>query len=369
MRRVSVRKVEPGMVLSRDIIGERGDILLQNGTTLVERQIKMLHAVEASEIVVEDPRVDDVIVVPLVETDTEIKAIKLLHNMMDRNHGKTAAELFKNLKDAERLVRDMVTRYMDKSFTSTLSEIYIDGCLSLGQYEYVHPTKTAALAMLLGKEAKMEAGQLMFLGMAALLQNVGYVIVPADEKLSISKTEDGPQFIKHAEYGCRIMRQYPVFDDSIAEAIWQHHERWDGSGYPRRLCAEQISLPSRIISIADCYHALVSQRICRPPYSHGEAFEYIAAYSGEIFDPDLAKLFLNTLPVYPKGLLVKLSSGEIGIVTESQAGDRPTVRILYDRFGNEADKIKDIDLTSREYMHKSVLEIDPEIVPTMSIIA
>jgi len=361
MRRVSTIKAEPGMVLARDVIGDKGELLLNNGTMLVEKQIELLHRIGAGEIVIEDPRADDVIVVPLVESDTEIQSIKLLHRLTDSPQGHSADQLYKELKTAENLVRKMVGRFMDQSFTATLSEIYMDGCLSLGQYEYVHPVKTAGLALLLGKEMKFSRDQLRFLGMAALLQNIGYVLVPVDEQLNTSKLESGPQFMRHAEYGGRILGQYPVFDESISTAIWQHHERWDGKGYPRRLYAEQICPFARIISVADSYHALVSQRICRPPYTPSEAYEYIAAYSGEIFDPDIARVFLDTLSVYPKGLLVKLSSREIGIVTESRAGDRPQVRLLYDRYGNEMPKPKDIDLAAREYMDKNIVTIDPDI--------
>ena len=106
---------------------------------------------------------------------------------------------------------------------------------------------------------------------------------------------------------------------------------------------------------------MVSQRICRPPYTPSEAYEYIAAYSGEIFDPEISRVFLDTLSVYPKGLLVKLSSREIGIVTESRAGDRPQVRLLYDRYGKEMPRPKDIDLSAREYMDKNIVAIDRDI--------
>ena len=90
-----------------------------------------------------------------------------------------------------------------------------------------------------------------------------------------------------------------------------------------------------------------------------EAIEYIMAYSGEQFDPELAKLFVSQVPCYPRGLTVKMNTGEIGIISDAnlQFIGRPIVRICYDQEVGPVKKPYDIDLSKAEFQHKLIIEI------------
>ena len=345
------------MVVARGIYDGRGTLILDEGTVLDARHLPILPRLEVNEILVQDSRVDDVIIVPLVSEETEAKAVRLLHRIMDGNRGKTIEYIKVDLLAVDRLVKDMVQGL----YSVFMGEIDLEGCASLSNYDYVHPVKAAALSLLLGKQVGYGKSDLISLGTAALLQNVGYVLVSQNlltgpERMSREKSE---HFRKHPEWGQRIVHQSGDVNVKTTEAIWHHHEWWDGSGYPRGLKGKDISRYARIMAIASTYHSLVSRSSDRQPYFPPEAAEYIAAYSGELFDPELVQVFFRSVPFYTTGKMVKLNDGQVGIVASSNVGyvGRPVVRICYDRANQEVLKPYDIDLSKPEYQNVTIVEI------------
>ena len=113
------------------------------------------------------------------------------------------------------------------------------------------------------------------------------------------------------------------------------------------------------MAITDAYHALVSRRPRQQLYSPPEAAEYIAAYSGELFEPELVQMFFRKIPFYPRGVMVKLSTGESGIVTNPNVGyvGRPVVRVCYGRDGLEVEKLYDMGLNESQHQDKVIVEI------------
>jgi HD-GYP domain-containing protein (c-di-GMP phosphodiesterase class II) len=142
-------------------------------------------------------------------------------------------------------------------------------------------------------------------------------------------------------------------------AIAQHHERWDGKGYPDGLKGHEISLYARILGIADTYISLRSRRPYRKALRPHEAIEFIIAYSSELFDPELVKIFARQIPQYPAGITVILSSGEGGVVSASNPGHvaRPVVRVLTVN-GVPVREPYDLDLSDPEYQRKIIVEVD-----------
>ena len=121
---------------------------------------------------------------------------------------------------------------------------------------------------------------------------------------------------------------------------------------------DEISFFARIIALADTYHALLSKRPHRAALKPHEAVEFIVAYSGESFDPELTQIFARRTPQYPAGLVVRLSTGEVGIVSNPNAGHiaRPVVRICYED-GNAVQEPYDLNLSERECMTKLIVEV------------
>ena len=97
---------------------------------------------------------------------------------------------------------------------------------------------------------------------------------------------------KHAEVGHELLAgSGSELLELAATVAWTHHERWDGSGYPRGLRGAEIPLEGRIVAVADVFDALTSERPYRPPMSHGEALAYLDAERGKAFDPEVVDAF------------------------------------------------------------------------------
>jgi len=356
MRRLAVENAQIGMILSRAVYDGSGNLILDTGTVLDAIHLPVLPRLEVKDIIVQDDRVDDVIIVPLISEETEAHAIRLLHSLMDTNRGKLAEYIKLDIPSVDRIAKEIIQDF----YSIFMGEINVEGCSSHGNYHYIHPVKVAGLSILLGKKAGFSRSDLNLLGMAALLQNIGYIGVPQGILSNLDPVAQAasPEFIKHVETGVQILKRQKDLDPRIIEAVQQHHENWDGSGYPGKIKGEKIGKFARIISIASHYHSLVSSHRNQKAYPPPEAAEYISAYSGELFDPEFVNLFLRNVPFYPKGVSVRLSSGEIGIVTDSNIGyiGRTKVRVCFGRDGIEL-KPYNLDLSQPENQNVTIVEI------------
>ncbi|MCD6104750.1 MAG: HD domain-containing protein, partial [Thermosipho sp. (in: Bacteria)] len=100
---------------------------------------------------------------------------------------------------------------------------------------------------------------------------------------------------EHPKKGYEILKQVNEFEDTVAKWVLHHHERWDGSGYPEGLSGEKIPIQARILTLADVYHALISDRPYRSALSKEEAIKIIQEESGKLFDPQLVEIILNLI--------------------------------------------------------------------------
>ncbi len=128
--------------------------------------------------------------------------------------------------------------------------------------------------------------------------------------------------------GLAILAETPGFDAEILRGIEQHHERMNGSGYPRALVGEEIGVYGRMSGIVDCFAALTNHRPYAAAVSSYEALRNITAWGGEFFHEALVQQFVSSVGVFPVGSLIELSSGEVAVVVEHSKVRRLKPRIL-----------------------------------------
>ena len=159
-----------------------------------------------------------------------------------------------------------------------------------------HGRRIQDLVTEIGNRLSLSGIELGELNLLAALHDIGQIAIPADILMKpCYLTEDEWELMKrHPEIGERIARSVPDLV-SIAEAILSHHERWDGTGYPRGLKGEQIPLLSRIFAIADTYDVMTNGRPYKKAIPPGEAVKEIEKFASTQFDPELVKLFVETL--------------------------------------------------------------------------
>ena len=355
MRRVSVARAKAGMVLGRAVFDTHGRLVLGDGDKLTTQNLSLLARSGSAEILIEDPRVADIVVGSLFSAQLEAKAVQALHTLLVSQEGTT-----EGVTPADILaIQPWLNKMAQRLFPEVLGEPELSGSASVKGYDYIHPVKVAALAMLIGRYAGLDQADLTKLSMAALLENIGYLSLPSEimEKEGPLTEEEWEHVRRHPRESANMLAESGLEADVII-AIKQHHERWDGSGYPDGRKGEEISLFARIIAIADAFHALLSKRPQRPAFKPHEAMEFIVAYSGAAFDPDLAQICARRVPQFPAGLGVKLSTGEVGIVSDPNIGHiaRPIVRICVEN-GVALKKPFDLDLSSRECMDKLITQV------------
>jgi HD-GYP domain-containing protein (c-di-GMP phosphodiesterase class II) len=122
------------------------------------------------------------------------------------------------------------------------------------------------------------------------------------------------------------------YPDEVGRIAWQHHERWDGQGYPRGLLGPQIDAGARIIAVADAFEAMVREKPYRTSLVGYEAMRNLVADYSRRFDPDVVKAFVRTMGIYPIGSIVALNNNFIARVMEVKAAAplTPVVQVLVD---------------------------------------
>ncbi|WP_429158862.1 HD-GYP domain-containing protein [Desulfitispora alkaliphila] len=332
-------KIEPGVVLARPIYNDEGKILLAKGTTLKESYIEKLKGMKLSFLYVEDPYVGELDVEDVVSDQTRINATNITKKVMDTviQGGKF------ELKPVQGIVDNILDEVLAASGLINLIDIRTNDT-----YVFAHSVNVAVLALMCGKGMGLNQLELKHLGIGALLHDVGMSKV--DQNILMKKdTLDEAERKKveeHCKLGFDVLKQYPEINLLASHCALQHHEKWDGTGYPRGLQENKIHLFAQITSIADVFDALTSDRPHRKRFQTYEAVEYLQANGGRLFNPELVEKFLQNIAVYPIGSLVKLNTGPKAVVVDVNKSfpTRPIVKLITDKTGGLLRRFDEIDL-------------------------
>lgn len=207
---------------------------------------------------------------------------------------------------------------------------------------------TAILSTIIASHLAFPRHKLVQIATSALLHDVGMLSVSQAIVQKEGKLDDNEMFMmrSHANYGYKIIVNELLYSDEIGRSAIQHHERYDGEGYPQGLKGENIDLNARIISVADAFEAMVSPKAWRDSLVGYQAMKNLVSDNSRRFDPKVIKAMIQCMGIYPIGSLVLLNNSAICRIIEShnEAPLRPVVRILMDEFGrafpqNEGDLV------------------------------
>ncbi len=357
MRRISAKYAQPGMVLGYPVYDNFGTKLLTAHTKLDEDCLKVLLNNVITEIFIEDWHVADIPVAPLISPELEGRAARALRKLHTESAGKMNVS-DKNIYDISTAANAMA----EELTLTSVGEVTVAAIAVQEDYIYVQPVKTALISLAMGQALGYRMSDLAALGIAALLKDIGYILLPREiiQKPDVLTNDELSKLQQHPKYGYNLLRQHSSCSNEIATAVLQHHEQWNGNGYPLGLKSTNTSRLAQIIAIADKYTALLSKRPGnKKVYMPHDAIEYVMAYSGEYFNPELVELFVRRVACYCSGLTVKLNTGEIGIISDAKLGfvGRPVVRICIDAEGGTLKKPYDVDLSKADSQHKLVVEI------------
>lgn len=232
----------------------------------------------------------------------------------------TIRDIDKNLysKPAEtvRQASRLVTQIADAILSEPELAIHVMGDKMGGEELYFHSLNVTILSMMMARDIKLPQAVAAALGMGALFHDIGHKEIPNKILLKMAPlTQAERHFYElHPQYGLEIGLRLQ-FAPGILAIIREHHELFDGSGYPAKLKGESIGLLSRIVVIANHYDELCNPLNINDALTPHEALSLMFARQRSKFDPKLLQVFIRCLGVYPPGTIVQLSNGVIGMIT------------------------------------------------------
>lgn len=222
---------------------------------------------------------------------------------------------------------------------------------SKDDYTAEHGMNVCILAAIFGRHLGLLAGEIEKLALSGLVLDVGKMHMPEGilRKAGPLTEEERALMQQHTEHGRRLLMSVKGLDPVAVDVAHAHHERMNGTGYPRGLLAHQIPYFAKIIGIVDAYDAITSHRVFEPAHSSKEALEIIYEGRGDQFDETLALDFIQCIGVYPAGAIVELNSGEAAIVITTYALNRlrPRVLVVRDPDGRPCHQ-RVVDLRSQQ---------------------
>jgi len=205
---------------------------------------------------------------------------------------------------------------------------------SFDEYTYTHSINVAVMAVAFGKHLGLGNAMLQPLGMSALFHDVGKALIPNSVLNKPGKLTDAEFAIiqAHPFKGYVLLHDQRALSDEILRGVVEHHEKYNGRGYPSGLVGERISLFGSIITVVDVYDALTSDRVYKKGMQPNKALSIMYGMREQDFAPKFVEQFIKCLGIYPVGSLVRLSDQQIAVVSGSNP-DRPlfpTVKIILD---------------------------------------
>jgi HD-GYP domain-containing protein (c-di-GMP phosphodiesterase class II) len=206
----------------------------------------------------------------------------------------------------------------------------------------------AILSVFIAQELKLPTKKIIQITAAALFHDAGMLRLPGElmRKRGGLSAAEAQAMRNHPVYTYQILSKEIGCPEEVGRIAQQHHERWDGQGYPGGIAGNDIDLGARILSVADAFEAMVSKKPYRNSMMGYEAMKNLLSDNQSHFDPVVLKAFVRIMGIHPIGSIVLLNDGSIGKVKEvrSEAPLRPKVLILQDKEGSRREDGKVLDL-------------------------
>ena len=303
MRLININEYDKKtMQLAKPIIDYKKRILLASGSTIHPKYMVKLKDIGIKSLIIEDAQSSGITLDEMMDMPQWVDAIAIVEEAF--NHAKRSA--FFSLQKLQQTVKKLIEEVQYRKAIVLIPTSMIDEALSL----YAHSVNVTLLSLQIGKHLNYNQLQLLELGLGTILHDIGKLL-----------TEDEMQ---HPQKGFSLLRENRELSIVSAHVAYQHHEMFDGTGYPRKIKENQIIEYAQICSVANDYDNMISKEDM-PPH---EALEQIMAFTDKKYSHKVVLAFTNGIISYPPGTHIQLNNGRFGIVTKVESHPhRPIVKV------------------------------------------
>lgn len=268
------------------------------------------------------------------------EAVKIIRNLMEDARLGRQVEVATAKPSIEKIVASVMR---NSSAMMTMRRLK-----SLDDYTFLHSVGVCTMLASFAKVVDMEINSIHDVVLGGLIHDIGKMRVAQAvlNKPARLNVEELRHIKSHVVLGSDLMHQLPGIPALAMQPLELHHERYDGSGYPKGLKGDEIPAVGRMAAIVDVYDAITSNRVYRKGISPALAVQKLFEWSQHHFDPEMTKVFLKSVGIYPIGTLVRLESGRLGVVVEQSETHllTPVVRVMYDGRRQHYIAPEDVDL-------------------------
>ena len=264
--------------------------------------------------------------------------------------------------DAARKIIDSLAKLIQQDRTSLMA---LTALKRYDNYTFTHMVNVSVLAMAQARSLNIEGTMLREFGLAALMHDIGKVHTPLEvlnKPDRLTKEEFGVMK-RHVIDGAHILRRTPGMPALASIVAFEHHLKKDFSGYPENVGARELNVCTMVVTIADVFDALRSNRIYREGLPSERIRTIMLQQESPAYDRTLLRRFVNLVGLYPVGTLVRLETEEVGVVMKEHPADpfRPQVKMLLDRLGAPLEQQVLVNTWERDA--SAVVEaVDPDTV-------
>lgn len=229
------------------------------------------------------------------------------------------------------LAKDVVATCVDSIVKAPDAAMWLTQLKRWDEYTSQHSMNVAIFAIALGRQLGLSVPDLNNLGMCGMMHDMGKMKVPIEilNKPGRLTPEELAIMNSHAALGWQILLSSRNMYGGAIDVAYTHHERLDGTGYPRKLGSDKITPYARMVTIVDMYDAITSDRVYQKGRSHLEAISIMTQNGGTHLDAELTVKFIDCLGIYPPGNLIEMTNGEVAVVIETNPHHKLKPKVVF----------------------------------------
>jgi putative nucleotidyltransferase with HDIG domain len=361
MKKIELEKIKPGTIFEGKITLEDGSNLFPNRVVFTKATLQKLKADKIKFFHYEPKKTEK------KNLDSEKREEDKIEKILDGFHfgGITKDVIKESISSFKNITYNMLNGNDSIDFNSCKNSIFavyeqiksnpsaIINLLDIknhDDYTYCHSINVGIISLALAQKMGYDEETVKLIGFGGFLHDIGKIAIPATliNKTSVLSEEEKRIMKSHPSHSLRIMQYDKNLNQSIINMAYEHHERYDGKGYPRGISGDKLDDYSVIVGLADVYDALTTVRSYKPAFSPEESIQIIETYTGTHFAPRIAEKFINDIQkniakknIFHKGSLVLLNTNELAQILYMQNnpdGADIVVNILTDGKNNRIKK-------------------------------